>query len=261
MALTPPLVTVMIKAAEAASKSLARDFGEVEQLQVSKKGPSNFVTAADQKAEKTLHYSLSKSRPEYSFLMEESGKVEGKDPNKVFIIDPLDGTNNFLHGIPHWAITLAAVENGEIIAGVTMDVVRHEIFWAAKGLGAFLGNKRLRVSARTDMDMAMVTCGSPAKGRGDMPQFMKDMQAVLPKVSGMRRGGSAALDLAYVASGRTEVYWERDLQAWDVAAGILMVREAGGQVSEIDGGKDPLYGGSILASNAALYQDMRKLLA
>lgn len=260
MALMPPLVTIMVKAAEAAAKSLARDFGEAEALQVSKKGPSNFVTAADQRAEKTLHYALAKARPDFSFLMEESGKIEGKDPNKVFIVDPLDGTNNFLHGIPHWAITIAAQENGEVVAGITFDVVRNEMFWAAKGMGAFIRNRKIRCSARTDMDMAMVASGTPAKGRGDHKQFATDMARVLPEVSGLRRGGSAALDLAYVASGRLEAYWEREIQPWDVAAGILLVREAGGIVSEVDGGKEVLNGGSILAANSSLYQDVRKLL-
>lgn len=260
MALVPALIHVMMKAAQDAARSLARDFGEAEALQVSKKGPSNFVTAADKKAEKTIHYSLQKSRPDFSFLMEESGEVVGNNPNQIFIVDPLDGTNNFLHGIPHWAITIAAQEDGEITAGVTFDVVRNEMFWAAKGKGAFIGNKKLRVSGRKDMDMAMVASGTPAKGRGDMKQFMHDMNKVLPEVSGMRRGGSAALDLAYVAAGRLEAYWERDLQAWDVAAGVLMVKEAGGLVSEVNGGKNPVYGGSILAANGALYQDIQKLL-
>ncbi|MCB1537646.1 MAG: inositol monophosphatase, partial [Alphaproteobacteria bacterium] len=226
MALMPPLVTVMIKAAEAASRSLARDFGEAEQLQVSKKGPSDFVTAADQKAEKTLHYALGKARPDYSFLMEESGKIEGKDPSRMFIVDPLDGTNNFLHGVPHWAINIAAVENGEVMAGVTYDVVRHEIFWAAKGVGAFLGNRRLRVSSRDNLEMALVLHNAPSKGRGDFTRYAKDMERVTAEVSATRISGSSALDLAYVAAGRLDGYWEDGLKPWDIAAGIVLVREA-----------------------------------
>lgn len=260
MALMPPLVTIMVKAAEAASKSLARDFGEVEQLQVSIKGPSDFVSAADKKAEKTIHYTLEKARPDWSFLMEESGKIEGKDTSKYFLVDPLDGTNNFLHGVPHWCTTIAAVEDGEITAAVTMDVVRNEVFWASKGHGAFIRNKRLRISGRKDMDMSLVACSQAAKGRRDAVQLAADMAKVVTKVSGVRSFHSAALDLAYVAAGRFDAFFDRSLKSWDVAAGILLVREAGGIVSEIDGGKDPLNGGSILASNPALYQDMSNLL-
>ncbi len=260
MALMPPLVTIMVKAAESAAKALARDFGEAEQLQVSKKGPSDFVSAADKRAEKSIHHTLVKARPEFGFLMEEGGTFEGKDPNRRFIVDPLDGTNNFLHGIPHWAITIAAEENGEITAGIVFDVVRNELFWAAKGTGAFIRNRKIRVSSRNDLEMSIVTCGSPAKGRGDHERFSKDMAAVLPAVSGMRRMGSAALDMAYVAAGRVDAYWERQISPWDVAAGVLIVREAGGFVSEVNGGKNAVYGGSILASNAGVYQDMRSLL-
>jgi len=260
MALMPPLVTIMVKAAESAAKSLARDFGECEQLQISKKGPSNFVSAADKKAEKSIHFVLNKFRPEFGFLMEEGGVIEGKDPTRKFIIDPLDGTNNFLHGVPHWCITMAAEENGEITAGIVFDVVRNELFWAAKGLGAFLRNRKIRVSSRTDLEMSLVGTGTPAKGRGNHELFTRDMQRVLPQCSGMRRMGSAALDLAYVAAGRFDAYWEREIQPWDVAAGVLIVREAGGFVSEVNGGKNAVYGGTILASNAGVYQDMRTLL-
>lgn len=260
MPLMPALVTVMAKAAEAASKSLARDFGEVENLQISIKGPSDFVSAADKKAEKTLQHHLSKARPDWSFLMEEGGKVEGKDPNKVFIIDPLDGTNNFLHGVPHWCITIAAVENGVITAGVTFDPIRNEMFWASRGGGAFMGHKKLRVSGRNDMSLALAACSQPAKGRRETKEFANQMAKIASEFSGLRSMHSAALDLAYVASGRFDAYWDQALKPWDVAAGILLVQEAGGKVTEIDGGKDPLNSGSVLASNAALYQDMRKLL-
>lgn len=261
MALMPALVTVMVKAAEAASKSLARDFGEVEQLQVSIKGPSDFVSAADKKAEKTIHSVLEKARPDWSFMMEESGKVEGKDKSKVFYVDPLDGTNNFLHGVPHWCTTIAAEEDGEITAAVTFDVVRNEVFWASKGHGAFLRNKRLRISGRKDMDMAMVSTPLPAKGRRDPDQIGRDLQRVSASVSAVRTMGASALDLAYIAAGRLDAFWDRNIKAWDVAAGVLLVREAGGMVTELNGGNNPVNGGSILASNASLYQDMRKLLS
>jgi myo-inositol-1(or 4)-monophosphatase len=256
----PPLVTVMVKAAEAASKSLARDFGEVENLQISIKGPSDFVSAADKKAEKTIQHHLGKARPDWSFLMEESGKVEGKDPNRVFIIDPLDGTNNFLHGVPHWCTTIAAVEDGVITAAVTFDVIRNEMFWAARGAGAFVGHKKLRVSGRKDMGVSLAACSQPALGRREGSEFAGQMARVAASFSGLRSMHSAALDLAYVAAGRFDAYWDLALKPWDVAAGILLVQEAGGKVTEIDGGKDPLNSGSILAANAALYQDMRKLL-
>lgn len=260
MPLMPPIVTVMVKAAEAAAKTLARDFGEVEQLQVSKKGPSDFVTASDKKAEGVIHYNLAKARPDYSFLMEESGKVEGKDPNKIFIVDPIDGTNSFLHGYPHWCTTMAAVENGEVVAGVTFDIVRNEMFWAAKGVGAFIRNKRIRVSSRNAMEMALVAGDSPSKGRGNMDEFVTDMKRLLPEISGFRRSGSSALDLAHVAAGRMEGFFMRCLKPWDVAAGIILVKEAGGKITEVNGGKDPLYGGTVLATNSALYQDIRDLL-
>jgi myo-inositol-1(or 4)-monophosphatase len=260
MALMPPLVTVMVKAAENASKSLARDFGEVEQLQVSVKGPSDFVSAADKKAEKTIHYELSKARPDWSFMMEESGAIEGKDKSKVFLVDPLDGTNNFLHGVPHWCITIAAVEDGEVTAGVTFDPVRNEMFWASKGHGAYIRNKRLRISGRRELDMALVACSQAAKGRRDADQLAADLKRVTTQVSGIRSFHSAALDLAYVAAGRFDAYFDRGLKPWDAAAGVLLVREAGGMVTEIDGGKDPINKASILASNAMLYQDVFKLL-
>ncbi|HEY8962903.1 MAG TPA: inositol monophosphatase family protein [Alphaproteobacteria bacterium] len=260
MPLMPPLVTVMVKAVETASKKLNRDFGEVENLQVSVKGPSNFVTAADKKAEETLHYHLSKARSGWSFLMEESGEVKGEDGKGKFIIDPLDGTNNFLHGIPHWCITVAAEEKGEIVAGVTFDSIRNEMFWAAKGVGAFIGSRKIRVSGRKDMGMALVSTNNPSKGRGGHEQYYKDMEKFTNAVSGVRAYHSTALDLAYVAAGRLDGMFVRQISPWDVAAGVLLVREAGGIVSEVDGGKDPVYGGTILATNGLLYQDIKALL-
>lgn len=260
MALMPPLVTIMVRAAEAASKSLARDFGECEQLQISKKGPSDFVTAADRRAEKSIQNTLAKFRPDFGFLMEESGEIEGKDKSRRFIVDPLDGTNNFLHGVPHWCITIAAEEDGEITHGITFDVVRNEMFWAAKGQGAFLQNRKMRVSSRDKLEMSLVATIAPSNGRGGAEDFAKDMTRVLPAVAGVRIGHSTALDLAYVAAGRYDAFWAHGGKAWDVAAGILLVREAGGLVSELDGGKNTVYGGSLLAANPGVYQDMRSFL-
>jgi myo-inositol-1(or 4)-monophosphatase len=260
MALMPPLITIMVKAAEAAAKSLARDFGECEQLQISKKGPSDFVSAADKRAEKSIFTVLSKFRPDFGFLMEEGGEVVGRDRARKFIIDPLDGTNNFLHGVPHWCITIAAEEEGEITHGLTFDVVRNEVFWAAKGQGAFMGNRKIRVSSRDNIEMSLVATGSIAKGRRDPALFARETQRVGAACAGLRIVGSAALDMAYVAAGRYDAFWENEIQPWDVAAGILIVREAGGFVSEVNGGKNAVYGGSILAASPGVYQDMRSLL-
>ena len=261
MPLMPALVSVMVKAAEAAARSLNRDFGEVEQLQVSVKGPSNFVTAADKKAEETIHYHLSKARPGWGFLMEEGGEIEGEDGKGRFIIDPLDGTHNFLHGIPHWCISIAAEENGEIVAGVIYDSIRNETFWAGKGTGAFVGNRKIRVSGRKDLGSAMISTSLMHKGRGNHEEFSADLVKFMKEAADVRALHSGALDMAYVAAGRLEGFWTRSIKPWDVAAGVLLVRESGGIVSEVDGGKDPVYGGTILASNGLLHQDIKNLLS
>ncbi|CAK0749169.1 myo-inositol-1(or 4)-monophosphatase [Azospirillaceae bacterium] len=253
-------INVMIRAAEQAARSLVRDFGEVEQLQVSRKGPADFVSTADLKAEKTLRAELSKARPDYGFLMEESGVSAGADKSHRWIVDPLDGTTNFLHGLPHWAISIALERDNEIIAGVVYEPIRNEMFWAEKGQGAFVSSQRLRVSERRRLDDSLIATGAPFKGRGDHPAFTAQLQAVMAETAGIRRFGSAALDLAYVAAGRYEGFWETGLSPWDIAAGVILVSEAGGFVSEVNGQRNPIYTGSVLAANTHLFQPLGKLL-
>jgi len=256
---TSPLLNVMIAAARKAGRALARDFGEVENLQVSRKGPSDFVTSADVKAEQTLFEELSKVRPGYGFVMEERGVVEGTDKTNRWLVDPLDGTTNFMHAIPHFAISIALEREGVLTAGVIYNVVRDELFWTEKGSGAFLNDRRLRVAARTDMRDALFATGTPFLGKPGHEKSLKEIGSVIAKTAGIRRFGSAALDLAYVAAGRFDGYWERNLNVWDIAAGALMVREAGGTVAEIDGG-DFMKTGSIVASNASLAPQLAKAL-
>jgi len=250
----------VIDAAQKAGRKLVRDFGEVENLQVSKKGPADFVSNADKTAENTLRYALEKVRPEYSFLLEEAGELTRKDTSNRWIIDPLDGTTNFLHGIPHFAISIALERDGELFAGVVYEPVYDQMYWAEKGQGAHLNDRRIRVSGRTEMDEALFATGIPFKGARDHPLFLKQLQAVMAVSSGVRRFGSAALDLAYVAAGRYDGFWETGLQPWDTAAGIVLVREAGGYVSEIDGRSGMLESGSILAANDRLHTPLGKLL-
>lgn len=261
MAVQSPDLNVMIKAAEKAARSLIRDFGEVEQLQVSQKGPGDFVSAADRRAEEIIYEELKHARPTHGFLMEESGVVDGKDPSKRFIIDPLDGTTNFLHGIPHWCISIALEVDNEITAGVIYDPVKEELFTAEKNGGAFMRRKRLRVSGRSDLLQATIATGAPRRAAAQRDQFLKEYKAVLNVAPGLRRFGAAALDLAYVAAGRFEGFWERDLKAWDIAAGLLIVKEAGGFVCDPDDDrKNPLDTGSVIASNSAVFQDLKKVL-
>lgn len=255
-----PLVNVMARAAERAARQLVRDFGEVEQLQVSRKGPADFVSQADLKAEKTLTAELSKARPAFGFLMEESGTKAGQDPDRRWIVDPLDGTTNFLHGLPHWAISVAAEEKGEITAGVVFNPISDELFWAEKGKGAFLNDRRLRVSSRRTLKEGLLATGIPFLGHGDTTKYQAELNRLMPQVAGIRRYGAAALDLAFVAAGRFDGFWEGKLNAWDVAAGILLVREAGGFATEMDGGHNPVYGGSLLAANSHLHLLMGKEL-
>ena len=262
MALSPN-INVMLRAAEKAGKSLLRDFGEVEQLQVSRKGPGDFVTNADLRAEDILFKELSGTRPGFDFLMEERGEVKtGQTKSEGrWIIDPLDGTSNFMHGLPHWNISIALEMNGEVIAAIIHDPVKDETFRAEKGGGAFLRNKRLRVSGRTNIEEAMIVTGAPGRAIASRQQFLAEYSAMQDKVPGLRRYGAAALDLAYVAAGRFEGFWERDLKPWDMAAGCLIVREAGGRVAQISGKEDPVFNGNILASNFALFDEMKKILA
>ena len=251
MAQTSALMNVMIAAARKAARTLTRDFGEVEQLQVSRKGPSDFVSAADLKAEKTLYEELAKARPGYGFLMEERGEVAGTDKTNRWIVDPLDGTSNFLHGIPHFAVSIALEREGVLVAGVVYNPVRDELFWAEKGAGAYLNDRRLRVAARGDMRDALIATGTPWHGKPGHEKFLEECGRVIAQTAGIRRFGAASLDLAYVAAGRFDGYWERGLSPWDVAAGAVLVREAGGFVKEIEGG-DFLKTGAVTAANEKL---------
>ncbi|WP_142850921.1 inositol monophosphatase family protein [Telmatospirillum sp. J64-1] len=254
-------INVMVAAARKAARGILRDFGEVEQLQVSRKGTNDFVTAADTRTEKVLRQELKKARPDYGFLLEEGGEEVGSNASNRWIIDPIDGTTNFIHGIPHFAMSIALEREGEIIAGVVYNPITDDVFVAEKGNGAFLNDHRLRVSARRKIEEAVVTTGIPHLGRGDHQQFLRELSAVMGSTAGLRRFGSASLDLAYVAAGRCDAYWERGLQPWDIAAGILLVREAGGYVYEPDGkGLNMMESGNVLATNAHLLTPMSKLL-
>ncbi|MBT3239124.1 MAG: inositol monophosphatase [Rhodospirillaceae bacterium] len=260
MAQRSALINVMIAAAQKAARKLTRDFGEIENLQVSRKGPADFVSNADKTAENTLRYALEKARPDYCFLLEEGGELTRKDTSNRWIIDPLDGTTNFLHGIPHFSISIALERDSELFAGVVYEPVYDQMYWAEKGQGAYLNDNRIRVSGRSSMDEALFATGIPFKGARDHPLFLKQLEAVMGVSSGVRRFGSAALDLAYVATGRFDGFWETGLQPWDIAAGIVLVREAGGFISEIDGRSGMLTSGSVLAANDQLHTPLGKLL-
>jgi len=253
-------INVMIGAARKAARGLLRDFGEVEQLQVSQKGPGDFVSAADHRVEKTLRAELTKARPDYGLLLEETGWVEGKDPHNMWVVDPLDGTTNFLHSIPHFAISIGLVRNGEPIAGVIYQPLTDEMFWAEKGSGAFMNDRRLRVSARRKLDEAVIATGIPHQGRPEPKRFLGQLEKVMGATSGVRRFGAATLDLAYVAAGRCEGFWEIGLKPWDIAAGMILVREAGGYVSDFDGSANPLDSGNVVAANDHLHVPLTTLL-
>jgi myo-inositol-1(or 4)-monophosphatase len=250
----------MSDAARKAARGLNRDFGELAELQVAKKAPADFVSAADLKAEQTIFEMLTKARPGYSFLGEERGMIEGTDKTHTWIVDPLDGTTNFLHAIPHFAINIALQREGAVVAAVTFNPVTNDLFWAEKGKGAFVNDKRLRVAARTKMEESVLATGIPFLGHGQHATFLKELHQVSQRVAGVRRFGSAALDLAWVAAGRYDGYWERDLNAWDIAAGILLVTEAGGKVTDADGHGDPLVSGSVCAANLEIHPLLQQRL-
>ena len=254
------LMNVMLAAARKAGRSLARDFGEVEQLQVSLKGPANFVTAADRRAEEILHAELTRARPGYGLLLEERGEVEGADHTHRFIVDPLDGTTNFLHGIPHFAISIALERDGELVAGLIFNPVSHETFTAERGKGAFLNDRRIRVAARSTLTDSVIGTGIPHSGRPQHDLFLKELRAVMESSAGVRRIGAAALDLAWTAAGRLDGFWERNLRAWDIAAGIVVLREAGGYVSDADGKDKMLDSGGVVAGNEAIQRHLLKLI-
>ncbi len=255
------LMNVMTAAALKAGRGLKRDFGEVANLQVSVKGPGDFVTAADRRAEKVLFEELSKARPGYGFVMEESGRVEGSDASHTWIIDPLDGTTNFLHGLPMFAISVALEREGQLVAGLVYNPADDEMFVAERGQGAWLNNRRLRVAQRRELADSLIATGVPHLGKAkEHPRFKQELAAVMTRVANIRRFGAASLDLAYVAAGRFDAYWERALQSWDVAAGVVLVREAGGFVTDMDGGSDMLAKGSILAGNETIMRSLGDLL-
>jgi myo-inositol-1(or 4)-monophosphatase len=253
-------LNVMIKAARRAARSLKRDLGEVEQLQVSLKGPRNFVCAADRRAETILREELAKARPDYGFLGEEGGAQAGSDKTHRWIVDPLDGTTNFLHGIPHFAIAIALERNGAIVAGLVYNPANDEMFIAERGKGAFLNDKRIRVAARQRLAEAIVACGLPHYGRGDLALARDEIAAAQRAFAGLRRYGAATLDLAWVAAGRLDAYWERDLSPWDLAAGSILVREAGGFISDLDGGDAILTKGNVVAGNDTMHRELLRLL-
>ena len=250
----------MTAAVRKAARGLVRDFGEVGELQVSKKGPGDYVSAADHKAEQVLYEELSKVRPGYGFIGEERGLIEGSDKTHTWIVDPLDGTTNFLHAIPHFAVTAALERDGVIVAGVTFNPITNELFWAEKGKGAYLNDKRLRVAARRNIDEAVLATGIPFLGKPGHGVFLKELHQISQRVSGVRRFGSAALDLAYVAAGRFDGYWERGLKNWDMAAGTLLVTEAGGKVTNADGAETALLDGTVLAANLELHPQVLSLI-
>jgi myo-inositol-1(or 4)-monophosphatase len=250
----------MIQAATKAGRGMRRDFGEVEQLQVSIKGPSDFVSAADRKAEDILVKELQKTRPEIGFLLEEGGAVAGTDPSQRFIIDPLDGTTNFLHGIPQFAVSVALEKNGQLTAAVVYNPVNDELFTAERGQGAFLNDRRIRVAARLKLNDCVIGTGVTHRGKGDHDLFGRELKSVQTEVAGIRRMGAASLDLAYLAAGRLDGFWERDLKPWDIAAGILLIREAGGYVTDLNGREDMFEHGHLCAGNEAIHKALLERL-
>lgn len=253
-------LNLMIKAARKAGRSLVKDFREVENLQVSSKGPGDFVSKADREAERIIKEDLLGARPTYGWLGEETGETDGADPTRRWIVDPLDGTTNFLHGMPHWAVSIALEHKGEIVSAVVFDAAKDEMFWAEKGAGAWLNDSRMRVSGRRNMVDAVFATGVPFGAKSTLPATLQDLARLMPACAGVRRWGAASLDLAYVAAGRYDGYWERELKAWDIAAGLLLVKEAGGFVSAIRDGDEPLVKGAIIAANEPLFDPFRKII-
>ena len=254
-------LNIMLKAARKAGRSLSKDFREVENLQVSRKGAGDFVSRADIAAENIIRDELMEARPTYGWVGEESDEEKGKDPTRRWIVDPLDGTTNFLHGLPHWAVSIALEHKGEIISGVIYDPCKDEMFFAEKGLGAWMNETRIRVSARHSIADSLYATGIPFSGRiEDLPETIDDLKKLMPKCSGVRRYGAAALDLAYVAAGRYEGYWERNLNNWDIAGGVIIAREAGAMVESISINGDPLIDGNIIAATEVQFNKFAKII-
>ncbi|MDO6588834.1 inositol monophosphatase [Loktanella sp. D2R18] len=253
-------LNVMMKTARKAGRALLKDFGEVEQLQVSAKGPGDFVSRADRTAEETIREELLHARPTYGFLGEEGKEIEGADPTRRWIVDPLDGTTNFLHGLPHWAVSIALEHKGQIVAGVVYDPAKDEMFYAEKGGGAWLNETRMRVSGRHRMIESIFATGLPFAGRADLPETLQDLARILPACAGVRRFGAAALDLAYVAAGRYDGFWERKLHIWDIAAGLIIAREAGAMIEPIRPDGDILADGEVICSNEPIFDSFAKVI-
>lgn len=256
----------MQRAVLKAAPRLRRDFGEVEQLQVSRKGPGDFVSMADKRAERTLVDELRNARPDWGMVLEEGGEVPGNPDKPRWIVDPIDGTTNFLHGVPHFAISIAVEDKKpdgrpEITHAMVYQPLTDESYWAEKGRGAWLQDKRLRVSARRRLDEALIGTGLPHFGRGDVANWARIYGAIAPEVCGIRRFGAASLDLAWVAAGRLDGFWEDDLDVWDTAAGVLLIREAGGFVSDYRGQDRMFERREYLAANGDLHSRLHKLLA
>ncbi|MCE8513296.1 inositol monophosphatase [Ruegeria pomeroyi] len=253
-------LNIMIKAARKAGRSLVKDFREVENLQVSMKGAGDFVSKADIAAEAILKEELRSARPTYGWVAEEGGSEEGEDPTRRWIVDPLDGTTNFLHGLPHWAISIALEHKGKVVAGVIYDAAKDEMFFAEKGEGAWMNDQRIRVSGRHRMIESIFATGLPFGGRADLPLTLQDLARLMPVCAGVRRWGSAALDMAYVAAGRYEGFWERRLNAWDMAAGIIIVKEAGGLVEALDPENSILDSGEVICANGDIFDPFAKVI-
>jgi myo-inositol-1(or 4)-monophosphatase len=253
-------LNLMIKAARKAGRSLVKDFREVENLQVSMKGAGDFVSRADIAAEKIIRAELTGARPTYGWLAEESEPVKGEDPTRRWIVDPLDGTTNYLHGLPHWAVSIALEHKGEIVAGVVFDPAKDELYWAEKGIGAFMNDRRLRVSGRNKLAECLFATGVPYGAKKTLPATLQDLARLMPACAGVRRWGAAALDLAYVASGRYDGFWERELNAWDIAAGVILVRESGGMVGPLREGETMLDKGALIAANSQIFEPFAKVI-